>query len=300
MNIYYGLSKVKKFNKAVVALGVFDGVHLGHRRILQALVRKAKEIKGTSVVVTFWPHPQRESSLYSLEHRLRLIEEVGVQNCIVLQFNARLSNILAGDFISKILAGSLGARFIYIGENFRFGRNASGDSRLLRLFSKAHGFSVRVFKVIRSGARPVSSTLIRGLVSSGRIRQAEKLLGRKVSVLGTVIRGTALGRILGFPTANIDPHHEVIPASGIYAVRVMFSGRRYPGLCYIGRRPTVKSKTKRINIEVHILNFRRDIYGEFLEIHFIKKIRADRKFPSLTALAGQISKDIALARKIFH
>jgi len=298
MKTFYGLNKVKRFDKAVVALGVFDGVHLGHRRILKALVRKAKEIKGQSVVITFWPHPQGKSSLYSLEHRLRLIEEMGVQNCIILLFNAKFSEISAADFISDILVGKLNARHIYIGENFRFGRRASGDSRLLKAFSRVHGFSVKAFKVVKAGKNPVSSTLIRGLISSGRIKQAEKLLGRRVSVLGTVIKGTALGRILGFPTANIDPHHEVIPAAGIYAVEVVFEGRSFFGLCYIGTRPTLKKKTKKINIEVHILDFCRNIYGKFLELRFISLIRPDRKFPSLGALAEQIARDIALARKI--
>ena len=298
MKTFYDLNKVKRFDKAVVALGVFDGVHLGHRRILKALVRKAKEIKGQSVVITFWPHPQGKSSLYSLEHRLRLIEEMGVQNCIILLFNAKFSEISAADFISDILVGKLNARHIYIGENFRFGRRASGDSRLLKAFSRVHGFSVKAFKVVKAGKNPVSSTLIRGLISSGRIKQAEKLLGRRVSVLGTVIKGTALGRILGFPTANIDPHHEVIPAAGIYAVEVVFEGRSFFGLCYIGTRPTLKKKTKKINIEVHILDFCRNIYGKFLELRFISLIRPDRKFPSLGALAEQIARDIALARKI--
>jgi riboflavin kinase/FMN adenylyltransferase len=298
MKTFYGLKKVKGLNKAVVALGVFDGVHLGHRRILKALVRKAKETKGQSVVITFWPHPQGKSSLYSLEHRLRLIEELGVENCIIVPFNAKFSEISAADFISDILVGKLNARYIYIGENFRFGRQASGDSRVLKAFSRVHGFTVKVFKVVRAGKNPVSSTLIRGLISSGRIKQAEKLLGRRVSVLGTVIKGTALGRILGFPTANIDPHHEVIPAAGIYAVEVVFESRSFSGLCYIGTRPTIKTKTKKINIEVHILDFCRNIYGKFLELRFVSLIRPDRKFPSLGALAEQVARDIALARKI--
>jgi riboflavin kinase/FMN adenylyltransferase len=300
MKTYYGLSKVKKFHKGVVALGVFDGVHLGHRRILEALVRKAKEIKGQSVVVTFWPHPQGKGSLYSLEHRLRLIAEIGVSCCIVVHFNASFSEMPAGTFISDILVGKLGARYIYIGENFRFGRKAAGDGRLLKAFSGLYGFGVKVFKVIKSGNRPVSSTLIRGLVRSGDIAPAAKLLGRKVSVLGTVIKGTALGRILGFPTANIDPHHEVVPASGIYAAEVILEGRRLRGLCYIGTRPTIKTKSRKVNIEVHILDFCRRIYGKSLEVRFIKMIRPDRKFPSLSALSEQIAQDISLARKILH
>lgn len=261
---------------------------------------KAKEIKGSSVVITFWPHPAGKSSLYSLEHRLRLIAEIGVENCIVVNFNARFSEITAEDFISGILMGRVGARYVYIGENFRFGRKASGDGRLLKAFSKLYGFGVKVFKVIKAKLKPVSSTLIRGLISSGEIAYAEKLLGRRVSVLGTVIKGSALGRILGFPTANIDPHHEVVPASGIYAVEVVLAAKILPGVCYIGTRPTIREKSKKINIEVHILDFRKDIYGRFLEVRFVRKIRPDQKFPSLKALAEQIAKDIALARRILH
>jgi riboflavin kinase/FMN adenylyltransferase len=300
MKIYFALNKVKKINRALIALGVFDGVHLGHRNILKTLVADAKSIKGSSVVVTFWPHPQGQRSLYSLEHRLRLIAELGVGHCLVLNFNARFSKISAENFIGDLLVKKLAARSVYIGENFRFGRNALGDSRFLKSYAKIHGFSVKVFKVIRCAAKPISSTLIRGLISSGKIDQASRLLGRKVSVLGTVIKGTALGRILGFPTANINPHHEVIPASGIYAVKVVLGNTIFPGLCYIGSRPTIKTKHKKINIEVHILDFHKDIYGQILEVRFFKKIRPDRKFPSLDALAGQMAKDTLLARKILH
>ncbi len=299
MQIINGINNIKKFNKPVVALGVFDGVHRGHRQILNCAVKQARKIKGTSVALTFWPHPQKEGSLYSLEHRLRLIAELGIDVCIVVNFNCSFAKISANDFIAKILVKKIGVSFVCVGKNFRFGRFALGDYRKLAAGAKKYDFRLKALNVVRSGGEPVSSTVIRKLIKKGRIKEAQGLLGRPVSVLGSVIRGSSLGRVLEVPTANIDPHHEVIPPPGIYAVQVFLSGRRrYGGACYIGTRPTIYAKNKAIHIEVHIFGFHKDIYGKFLEIQFVKLIRPDKKFPSLEGLAVQMEKDILSCRKI--
>ncbi len=298
MKIIYGLNKFKRLAHPVVALGVFDGVHFGHRKILEAAVKKSALIKGTSIALTFSPHPQKKESLYSLEHRLRLIAELGIEVCIVIKFNRSFAAISSQDFIQKILARKLKADFVYVGRNFRFGRHARGDWRLLVKESRRNNFKVRIFDVLKSSGNAISSTLIRRLIKASKIKAAQSLLGRRVSVLGTVVKGSRLGRLLGFPTANIQAHHEVIPPSGIYAVEIVLFSKKYKGVCYIGPRPTVTPKSKDKRIEVHIFNFHKNIYGLVLEIQFIKLIRKDRKFASLKALSAQIQKDIALCRKI--
>jgi riboflavin kinase/FMN adenylyltransferase len=305
MKIIYGISKIKRYPKPVVALGVFDGVHLGHRAILNAVVRKAGDIGGTSMVVTFFPHPQAQGSLYSLRHRLRLLAELGIEVCVVIEFSRAFAKISAQDFIKNILIKKIEAYYIYVGKNFRFGRGAEGDASLLEKFSRIHAFQLKLFDVIKINRRNISSTYIRRLITGGNLGLAKKLLGRPVSVYGTVIRGTSLASRMGFPTANVNPHHEVLPPSGIYAVRVIFNKDKLNGVCYIGRRPTFSMQNlgKRMknlkHIEVHIFDFNKNIYRKELEIQFLKKIREERKFASLEPLAAQIKKDIKLTRKIF-
>jgi riboflavin kinase/FMN adenylyltransferase len=298
MKIIYGVAKIKKFCRPVVALGVFDGLHLGHRNILQAAVKKAGQIKGTSLVLTFFPHPQGKESLYSLEHRLRLIAELGVDVCLVVNFSRSFAKTSAENFISEILINKIGAKFVYVGKNFRFGHQALGDWRLLALNARKYKFGLKLFKVVKSAGFVVSSTAIRKLIKNSEIKQAQTLLGRRVSVLGTVIRGSRLGRLLGFPTANIRAHHEVIPPAGIYAVEIILGGKHYDGVCYIGTKPTIQQKNKTNRIEVHIFDFHKSIYTKTLEIQFVKLIRFDQKFSSLKDLSVQIQKDILSCRKI--
>lgn len=281
-----------------MAMGVFDGVHQGHAQILQATVREARRINGTSIALTFSPHPQKEESLYSLEHRLRLIAEIGIDVCIVINFNPHFAKITAENFIKDILVKKINAQYIYVGKNFRFGKNASGDFKTLSRFAKIYHFKLKLFPVVKINHQPISSTLIRTLIRKGDLARAQKLLGRPVSVLGTVIRGSSIARRLGFPTANINPHHEVIPPSGAYAVKIIFQKKKYRGVCNIGTRPTF-GKTGERHIEVYIFNFKQNIYGKYLEIQFVKKIRNERKFTHPGLLAKQIQKDIQISRRLF-
>jgi len=299
MKIIREINQIKKYRKPVVALGVFDGVHLGHRIILRNVVAKAHSIKGTSVVVTFWPHPQKEESLYSLEHRLRLIEELGIDICIVIAFNKQFARISAISFVEDILLKKVGVQYVYVGKNFRFGRNASGDLQLLQKLSRIHNFKLRHFNVVRINHRPISSTYIRRLIKRGDLANATKLLTRPISILGTVIRGTAFARRFGFPTANIDPHHEIFPPKGIYAVKIILENSKFNGICYIGSRPTMNARNRKVHIEVHIFGFKKNIYGKYLEIQFIKKIRNDKKFSRVSLLVKQIQKDTILTKTLF-
>jgi len=302
MKIYYGLDKVRRFRKPVVALGVFDGVHLGHRLVLKAAVSKARVINGTAVAVTFYPHPQKEQSLYSLQHRLRLIAELGIDVCVVINFSPAFAKIKAEDFIRKILVEKLGARSIYVGKNFRFGRHAGGDCRLLEKFSGECNYVLKVFKVLKIDHRLISSSRIRKLIIKGKLATAQKLLSRPVTVLGTVIKGISLAGKLGFPTANINPHHEILPPSGVYAVRAVLGGRALGAVCNIGRKPTVLRgrNSAEKHIEVYIFNFSKNIYGKNLEVQFVKKIRDEKKLPTLEHLARLIAKDVKKAKNILY
>ena len=297
MQTIFGLTKIKRIPGALVALGVFDGVHRAHREILKYAVKEARRIKGKSVAVTFWPHPQKEASLYSLAHRLRLISELGIDICVVINFNRSFANISAEDFVKDVLLDKLDARYILVGKNFRFGKDASGNPALLEKLSRRYHFRLKVFSVMKVRGLSISSTYIRRAISRGELKVAQDLLLRPVSILGTVMRGNSLGRRIGFPTANINPRHEVLPSCGIYAVKIIFGKVRLKGVCYIGTRPTL-SRKKIIHVEVHIFNFRRNIYGKDLEINFIRKMRSDKKFPSLDLLAKAIKKDAALAKKL--
>lgn len=298
MKIIYGIDKIQKFKKPVVALGVFDGVHLGHQRILKAAADKARRINGTSVVVTFWPDPHREKSLYSLEHRLRLIEAVGIDVCVVVRFTKAFSGMPAEDFVKGILSGKLAARYVYVGKNFRFGKLGRGDFRRLRSLSRAYNFTLRAFDMVKINGRPVSSTLIRKLITAGKINIARRLLARPVSVLGTVIKGDSLAARLGFPTANINPRHEILPPPGIYAAFVIYNAGRFEGVCYVGTRPTFAKKAQK-RVEAHIFDFKKHIYGKDLEIQFMKKIRDDKRFASGESLSSQIKKDVSSAKEFF-
>lgn len=298
MKIIYGIKAIKKLTRPVVALGVFDGLHRGHRYILRAALKEARRIKGTSIVLTFFPHPQKQASLYSLKHRLRLIAELGIDVCIVVNFSPAFSKITAGDFISKVLIKKIGANFVCVGKNFCFGKKATGDYRLLASYAKKYNFRLKICSVLKSKGIAISSTAIRGLINSAKLKEAEELLGRRVSVLGTVIKGSRFAGKLGFPTANISAHHEIIPSRGIYAVRINFCARNYEGICYIGTRPTLCSGDKTVHIEAHIFDFHKNIYGQLIEVQFVKWIRSDKKFYSAKELSYQIQKDIISCRKI--
>ncbi len=305
MKIIFGINRIKKFKKPVVALGVFDGMHLGHRAILESVVKKARAIAGTGIAVTFFPHPQGERSLYSLRHRLRLISQLGLEVCVVIKFSRGFASISAEDFIKNILARKIKAHYVYVGRNFRFGKGAKGGFRLLEKFSRTYGFKLKVFDVVKTGRHNISSTYIRKLITEGNLGLAKKLLAHPVSVFGTVIRGSSLAAKMGFPTANINPHHEVLPPSGIYAAGILLKRKKLNGVCYIGRRPTFSMRRlgERIknlkHVEVHIFNFNKNIYGRDLEIQFLKKIREEKKFASLKLLIAQIKKDIKVTRRLF-
>lgn len=289
--------------KVIAAIGIFDGVHLGHRRIIKAAVRAAKRMRGRSVIITFDPHPLKIlrphkpiPSIMSTAHRMRLICELGADVCAVIKFTRRFSELKPRDFIKKVLVDRFKASKLFIGSNFAFGKNNAGSAALLKRLGPEYGFKVAIVPMVKVNGRAVSSTAIRNLIIRGKIKEASRMLGRPVTVFGTVVSGASRGRLLGYPTANIDPHHEAIPPSGVYAVRVKLGNKRFGGALFIGHRPTFSEREP--VIEAHIFDFRSMIYGEDVEVTFIKRLRGVRKFPNQQKLIEQIKKDDINARKI--
>ena len=318
MRVVYGLTNFKPPNKKpVVALGIFDGLHRGHQKIITRLIKEAKRLTTQSLIVTFFPHPQKESSLYSLPHRIKLLEEAGVDSCLIIRFSPALRKISAREFLQKILIKRINPAEVLIGRNFTFGKHAEGNWKMLRLYAKKAGFKLRVVKVLIYKGSLISSSYIRTLIRNGKFQQAQELLGRPVTIFGRVSGGNKLARTLGYPTANINPNHEILPPFGVYAVRVRVAGKLLNGICYIGNRPTVnparkksigrgglssgvKKKSAKTNIEAHIFDFKKNLYGCKIQIEFIRKIRSQKNFGSTQKLARQIERDILNCHKNFR
>ena len=307
MKVIYGIGNLTKGPKTpkVIAVGVFDGVHRGHRMILRRVVRQAKKEKAHAAVLTFSFHPscafmpcQKVPHLTSLEQKLALIEKEGIDYCYVLDFNKAFAAIPAEHFVETLLIKKLKVTTLYIGEDFVFGKKARGDRNLLKKLSRQYHFDLHVLKRLRLKRRIVSSTLVRQLVKRGRLDQARYLLGRPVSIFGHVVRGEGRGEKLGFPTANIRPDHDVLVSDGIYAARASWNNRRFKSVVYIGTKPTFHKKTNDRSIEVFLFGVRKNLYGQKMEVTLIKKVRNDRPFSSAQALVVQIKKDVIAAQKI--
>ena len=299
MKIYHSLDDFSRLDCAVVTSGTFDGVHLGHQKILSRLKEIAEKNSGETVVITFWPHPrlvlkpddQHLKLLNTFEEKAALLKEQGIQHLLRIPFTKEFSQISSNDFIKTILVEKMGTRKLVIGYDHRFGKNREGSFDQLKLKGPQFGFEVEEIPRQDIDHVAVSSSLIREALEAGDVQAAQHLLGRPYSLSGRVIKGDKLGRMLGFPTANldIDSHYKLVPAEGIYAVNVWLEGKRYGGMLYIGYRPTVGGKIK--NIEVNIFDFSREIYGETLTIEFVSLLRSDTKFSDLETLKQQMEVD---------
>ncbi|MBU4141047.1 MAG: bifunctional riboflavin kinase/FAD synthetase [Candidatus Omnitrophica bacterium] len=307
MKLIRGIKNLKQqFKKSVLTIGIFDGVHLAHQKIIKKVVRQAKALKGTSMVATFHPHPLRTLSssaatpmISSLEHRIDLINRLNVDVCLLLDFNKEFSRMCAEDFIKDILVDAVGINCLILGKGFRFGKERKGTFALLKKLSKTYGFNVRRIEPVKINGEIISSSKIRALIQKGKIKEANKFLGRAFSIFGKVKKGNARGRVLGYPTANITPLQEIVPLAGVYAVKVLTDNKIFPGVLNIGCRPTFTRKLPCAHtIETHIFNFHNKIYGKRLEVFFIQRIRPEKKFATHKALLAQIKKDEVKAKKI--
>lgn len=288
----------------VLSVGVFDGVHRGHRAVLDRALAGAAARGGTAVALTFEPHPLRvmrpESAprlLTSAAHKARLIAAEGLPYLLTVEFNAAFAAQAPDVFVRRLVSAARPLAEICVGENWAFGAKRAGNLALLRVLGDELGFAVsEVPAVIHDGA-PVSSTRVREAVQRGDLGEARTLLGRDYTILGTVEAGRKIGRTIGFPTANLRAHNEQFPPDGVYAVRVEIDGALFGGVANIGYRPTVEGGTAERRLEVHVFDFTGDLYGWDLDVDFVAFLRGEQKFAGLDELRAQIARDAAEARR---
>jgi riboflavin kinase/FMN adenylyltransferase len=289
----------------VLAVGFFDGVHKGHQKVVQVAVNKARRTGGQAWVLTFDPHPLDVLSpsaapllLTSIEHRQRLLESLGLDGCIVMSFNHRLAGMEPVAF-ARLLRHSIPTLSeVIVGQNWRFGKHGTGDTGLLAKLGREIGFKATVVKPAIYEKKPVSSTRIRAEIKRGNLKKAAAMLGRPFSILGRVIHGRAVGRKIGFPTANLDFHSKALPPYGIYAARALVDGVIRDGVVNLGINPTFEMRTVKPLLELHIFDFSGNLYGRDVEVFFIKRLRNERRFGSVEKLTAQIARDIATARRV--
>ncbi len=295
----------KHSQKVCLAIGVFDGVHLGHQRVMGQARDDARAVGGTATVLTFDPHPLRVLQpdkapllLTSTEHKLALIDKLGMDACLLLAFDKPFSLTSPEQFIDTVARQTNQLQEVCVGTRFRFGHDRAGDVRLMEALAPQYDFAAREIKSVMLGEEMISSTAIRQHVLHGQLDRAAAMLGRMFSILGTVEPGDHRGRELGFPTANLNPHDEVLPSDGVYAVRVIIGSERFGGVVNIGVRPTFASTQPLRVLEVHILDLARELCDQNVEVLFLSKLRDEQTFPSKEALKTQIAADVHVARQI--
>ena len=307
MNIFDENSNIEKSKNTVVTIGTFDGVHRGHRKILDELIRISKEENSRNFVITFEPHPRTVVSqnfdirlLTTLEEKKEIFRLYGIENLMVINFTKEFSKLTSEEFIRKFICNKIGARHVVIGYDHKFGRNRDGNESTLRNLGEKLGFDVTQVPPITENGVIISSTLIRNLLMDGKIEEANNYLGRNYSLSGKVVHGAGRGISLGFPTANLQPDskQKLIPANGVYAVSVKLENKVYFGVMNIGFRPTF-NQTPHAITEVHILDFNKNIYSENIEVQFVKRLRDEKKFGSKEQLVQQIENDIKRTKEIF-
>src|SRR6266581_8307976 len=290
-----------------LAIGVFDGVHRGHQAVISTSTSHARSGNGTPLVVTFDPHPMKvlrpndaPHLLTATQHKIKLIRDLGVQHLLIIEFDKAFAATPPEDFVQQLVTHSKPLREICVGHEWSFGKGRRGNLALLKKLGAQFDFNVvGIPAVTLRNGELVSSTAVRHAIEAGDLAKAAEMLGREYTILGTVVRGDHLGKKIGFPTANLSAHSEQFPPNGVYFAQATLNGRIYTGVVNLGCRPTVSSgKSERI-LEVHLLDFDRDIYGKDIEVRFIRYLRPERKFDRLDALARQIERDVRQARELF-
>ena len=288
----------------VITIGSFDGIHIGHKTLFKETINLSKKLNVTPVIVSFDPHPRlilfpeaNFKLLTTLEEKIYLLSKQEIKNLVLIPFSFNVAQLSADLFVQEYIVDDLKAKAIVVGFNFRFGRNRKGDTAYLEKLGEKYNFVVKTVSPVVIDDLTVSSTVIRQLITRGEIEKANQLLGHPYFMIGKVVKGKGRGKNLGFPTANLEfPSSKLIPAPGVYAVWVYFKGKKFKGAMNIGTKPTFEDKE--LTVEVHIFDFKEEIYGETLEVEIIKRIREEKRFSSLEALKEQIQKDCILISQV--
>ena len=308
MALFFDIDALPKFERTVLTIGTFDGVHRGHKTILEEVAKHAKEVNGESILITFEPHPRKLlfpdqplKLITPLQQKLELITKAGIQHIVVAPFTREFSQLSAKEYIRDFLVKIFRPHSIVIGYDHHFGHDRTGDIHLLKECANEYGYKVYEIPAQLIDEAAVSSTKIRQALTEGRVTDANHMLGHNYSISGTVTEGNKLGRTIGYPTANIrhSEPEQILPGIGIYAVKVKWQQQVLNGMLSIGHNPTV-TDDKSIKIEVNIFDFNENIYGELLEVQFVEWLRNEEKFVSLDALKEQLHKDKIAAQKILH
>lgn len=306
MEILGSIPELEQLNGPLfLAIGVFDGVHRGHQAVISTSATHARSEKGTPVVVTFDPHPEKvlrpndaPHLLTATKHKIALIRNLGVAHLLIIKFDMQFAATPPEDFVKQLVAHSKPLREICVGHEWSFGKDRRGNLDLLKELGDQFDFSVVGIPPVKANGTVVSSTAIRRAIESGDFAKAAEMLGREYTILGTVVRGDNLGKKIGFPTANLSAHSEQFPPNGVYLADAWIGGTLRHGVVNLGIRPTVSSgKSDRI-LEIHLLDFNRDIYGEDVEVRFVRYLRPEKKFENIDALIRQIDADVRKAREL--
>lgn len=288
----------------LITLGNFDGLHIGHRKIIEELVSRSRRAGGLAAVVTFDPHPRKVLNpsnppvmITTLNHKIKLMSDLGVDVLLILRFDREFSRMSPDAFIRDYLFAGIRFREVIVGKNYFFGRDRKGDIGLLERLARELGFKIDFVEPVRLRGHFVSSSLVRGLISDGKFQEASSCLGRPYSIYGPVVKGSGRGVELGFPTANMDLDDLAHPAPGVFAVDVIVDGQARRGIANLGVRPTFEASARPL-LEVHLLDFSGDLYGKFLEVMFKRRLRDEIRFESPDGLKRQIEKDIEEIRRL--
>ncbi len=311
MNIYNNINEAKNIKNAIVTVGTFDGIHIGHKAVFDKMKELANKHNGETVVITFHPHPRQVLNIdtsnlrfiCTQEDKMKKFEEMGIDNVIVINFTKEFSRTPSDVFIKNYIVEKLHPAVIVVGYDHHFGKNRIGDFDILYDLGKRYGFTVERIKAQDVEHIAVSSTKIRHALASGNVAAANKLLGYQYSLSGTVILGNKIGRTIGFPTANLDiaPQYMLLTNAGVYACKAVFDGKEYNAMANIGRRPTIGDvKEGYYIVEVNIFDFDADIYGQTLRINLVDRIRDEVKFENLDELKAQLTLDREKAKAIFE
>jgi riboflavin kinase/FMN adenylyltransferase len=302
MEVIQGLENLQKdFRNPVLTLGSFDGMHLGHQKIVEKVVNRAREIEGTSMIITFYPHPRRiicggnyPPLLTTGTQKLKLMRQLRVDTCLIINFDKNFSQMSPREFIARVLCQRLNVKEIFVGSNYLFGKGKAGDIDFLTRMGKEYGFQVSKVKARRRKGEIISSTRIRQLIQKGKLKQAGELLGRPYSISGKVKRGDKKSCLIGYPTANLSPGEEILPPEGAYVARVRLDKENYAGV--VG----IVEKNKKMIVEAHLFNFKGELYGSDIEVVFLEMLRGKMCFSRREEAKRQIRKDEEIARKMFN